>query len=94
MDCAVNSQFKFGTHMVILTHTGGFWSCDPQNNLSKKASPIFSYSDRTNTRLFAKRDQAARHKCTIGCPGWALIGYPPKKRFNTSTQYFSILPEF
>ena len=37
-------------------------SCDTVN----KASPSFPNADHTNARLFVKRTQAARHKCTVG----------------------------
>ena len=74
MDCTVNSRFKSGTQLVILIRAGGFRSCDPRHGIIKKASLSFSYSDRKNARMFVKRDQASRHKCMIGRPGWALIG--------------------
>ena len=74
VDCAVNYLFKSGKNMFILTRAGGFGSCDPQYTLIQKAYPSFSYAKRINTRLFVKHDQADRHKCMIGRPGWDLIG--------------------
>ena len=94
MDWSINPRFKSSTKLLILTCTGGFRSCDPQHTIRKKVFPIFSYSDRTNARMFVNRDQAARHKYTIGRPGCVLIGYTINKSFNTSMKYFSVLPEF
>ena len=94
MDGAVNYRFKSVTKLVIMTRTGGFRSCDPQHVLRKKVSPRFSYSDWTKSRLFFKRDKAARHKCTIGCPGRYHIGYLVDKSFNISTKFLLSSPNF
>ena len=94
VDCTVNDQFKSSTNLVIMTRAGGFRSCDPQHTLSKNTSRSFSYAHWTNASLFVKRDQVARHKCMIGRPGRAIIGYPVDEKMNTSTKYFDFLPEF
>ena len=80
--------------MVILARAGGFKYCDPYHNLSEKLSPGFFYYNQTNARVFVNHDQADGHKCMIGSPGRAIIGYPANKIFNASTKYFSFLPEF
>ena len=36
----------------------------------------FPNDHRTYTRLLIQQNQAARHKCPIGGPGWSLIGQP------------------
>ena len=94
MDCAVNSCLKSGIKLVILTRVGGFRYRGSQHTLREKASPRFSYSERTNVRMFVKYNQAARYKCTIGLPGWDPIGYSVKKSFNNSAKYFAVLPKF
>ena len=71
--CAINYCFKYGTNLVILTRAGSFRSCNPQYTLRKKAYPSLYYSYQTNTRLFVKRHQSYRHKCTIVRPWRALI---------------------
>ena len=73
MDSAVNSQFNSGTNLFILTRACGFRSCDPQHTLSEKSYPRLSHPDRKKSRLFSKRDQASRHKFTIGRPGWVPL---------------------
>ena len=94
MDVAVNYRIKSGTHLVTLTHAGGFKFCEPRHMLSEKAYTRFSYSNQTNNRLFGKHNQAARHKYRIVRPGRAPIGYPFEKSFNTRTKSFGVLPGF
>ena len=94
MDGTSNTRFKYGTKLVVFALTGDFSSHDPQHTLRKNVSPRFSYSGRTNTRLFVEHDHVDRHKYTIGRPWWDPIGYPIGKHFNTSTKYFAVLPQF
>ena len=78
--------------MVILTYISGFGSRGFQHKLRKKASPSFSNTYCTNDEMFAKRNQVARHKITIGCTGLILIGYPVYKNFNTYAKFLLSSP--
>ena len=42
VDIAVNSRFKSGTKLAILTCIGGFGSSEPQHTVSEKAPPYLS----------------------------------------------------
>ena len=74
VDRAVDSCLKSGTYMVILTLHGNLCSFELWHDLSTITSPGFLNSNWMHARLFVKSYQAARHKCTIGRPGRAIIG--------------------
>ena len=71
-----NYRFESRTNMVILTHIGGLGSHDIQHILCENSSPSLSNTNWAHTRFIVNVYQASRHKCTLGCPEWAMIGQP------------------
>ena len=81
VECTVNSRFKFGTHLVILTKHSSFWARDLYHNISRNLSPCLTNCYRLHNKLFVKWDQVVRYKFTNRLPRVEFYWLASQKKF-------------